>query len=225
MDLLSLVAVPAVVYLVIAAAVAIDVVIPALPGEVLVVSAGALAAAGHLDVVWAVVAATVGAIGGDLAVYGISRRTLPAALDRSRLGRRIHEKVTRAHDRMGSTSGAAIIAARFVPLGRTTVVAAAGIAGVRPRRFAVLALTGGLLWSSWTVGLGYVTGSVTDAPLWLQVAIGAAIGVVVGVWAGAVHTVVRTRRRMSARARAAAAAQLGSDEPSPSRAVPGQLVA
>ncbi|TDD99057.1 DedA family protein [Jiangella asiatica] len=216
MDLLSLVTVPVAAYLLIAAFVAIDAMIPALPGEVLVVSAGALAAAGHLDVVWAVVAATAGAIGGDLAVYGLSRRALPGALSRTRFGRRVVAGIGRAHDRLGSTSAVAIIAARFVPLGRTAVAAAAGIAGLRPRRFAVFALTGCLLWAGWTVGLGYVTGSVTDAPLWLQVAIGTAIGVLVGVWAGAAHTVMRTRRRMSERARSAAV-ENAPDEPSPSR--------
>ncbi|WP_051426498.1 DedA family protein [Jiangella gansuensis] len=217
MDLLSFVSVPLAAYLILAAFVAFDAMVPALPGEVLVVSAGALSAAGHLDVGWAVVAATAGAIAGDLAVYGLSRRALPGALGRTRLGRRIVERIERAHARMGSTSAVAITAARFVPLGRTAVAAAAGIAGVRPRRFATFAFAGCLLWAGWTVGLGYVTGTVTDAPLWLQVAIGAAVGVLVGVWAGAAHTVIRTRRRMSQRARAGAAVDHPPEEPSPSR--------
>lgn len=217
MDLLSFVAVPALAYLVIAAFVAIDAVVPAFPGEVLVVSSGALAAAGHLNVAWSIAAATLGAVTGDLAVHGMSRRALPGALERTRLGRRLKGKIARAHERMGSTGAAAIIAARFVPLGRTTVAAAAGVAGIRARRFAVIALVGGLLWASWTVALGYVTGTVTDAPLWLQVAIGAAVGVLVGVWAGAAHTVIRTRRRMSERARVGEAAAADRDEPSPSR--------
>lgn len=214
MDLLSFAAVPAVVYLVVAAFVAFDAIVPAVPGEVLVVSAGALAAAGHVNVAWAVAAAVAGAITGDLAVYAISRRTLPGALDRSRLGRRIRATVARTHARMGSTSAAAIVAARFVPLGRTTVSAAAGLAGVPPRRFAVLALTGGLLWATWTVGLGFVTASLTDVPLWLQIAIGTGIGVLVGVWAGTTHAIIRTRRRMSSRAQAA---EVIRDEPGASR--------
>lgn len=221
---MSFVAVPLLAYVVMAALVALDAMIPALPGEVLVISSGALAAAGHLDVLWAVVAATAGAILGDLAVFTIGRHRLPGVLDRSRLGRRIQATVDRAHARMGSTSAAAIIAARFIPLGRTTVSAAAGIAGVRPRRFALLALAGCTAWAGWGVGLGFVTGNVTDAPLWIQVAIGAAIGVLVGVWAGAVHTIARTRRRMTGRAQrnAGEARQADRDddvscEPGPSR--------
>lgn len=214
MDLLSFVAVPAVAYLIVAAFVALDAMIPALPGEVFVVSAGALAAAGHLDVAWAITAATAGAITGDLAVFTLSRHRLPAALDRSRLGRRIQARINRAHEQLGATSSAAIIVARFVPLGRTTVAAAAGLAGVRPRRFAVLSLTGCLLWAGWTVGLGYVTGAVTDAPLLLQVAIGVAIGTAVGIWAGTVHAITRTRRRMSSRAAAAAKSSAEANDPS-----------
>ncbi|WP_238992247.1 DedA family protein [Jiangella ureilytica] len=217
MDLLSFVAVPALAYLVIAAFVAIDAVVPAFPGEVLVISSGALAAAGHLNVAWSIAAATLGALAGDLAVHGMSRRALPRMLERFGVGRRLKARIARAHERMGSTSAAAIIAARFIPLGRTTVAAAAGVAGIGRRRFAAIAFAGGLLWASWTVGLGYVTGTVTDAPLWLQVAIGAAVGIVVGVWVGAAHTVIRTRRRMSERARAAEAAADSRDEPSPSR--------
>ncbi|PSL05452.1 membrane protein DedA with SNARE-associated domain [Haloactinopolyspora alba] len=197
---MSFVAVPVAAYLVMAALVALDALFPALPGEVFVVSAGALSAAGHLDLGWTVAAAAAGAVTGDLTVYAISRHRLPRVLDRSRLGRRIQASVDRAHARMGSTSAAAIIAARFVPLGRTTVSAAAGLAGIRPRRFAVLAAVGAASWASFTAGLGFVTGNVTDAPLLLQVAIGVAIGVVVGVWAGTLHTISRTRRRMSGRA-------------------------
>jgi membrane-associated protein len=49
-------------------------------------------------------------------------------------------------------------------------------------------------------GVGYVTGNVTDGPLPLQIAIGVGVGLLVGVWATAIHRVVLTRRRMSARA-------------------------
>ncbi len=224
MDLMSFVAAPLVAYLVMAAVVAFDGMIPAVPGEVFVVSAGALAAAGHLNVVWAVIAGTLGAITGDLAMYALGRRQLRDALGRSRLGRRVRSTVDRAHTRMGSTSAAAIVAARFVPLGRTTVSVAAGIAGIRPRRFVVFALIGCAAWASWTVGLGYVAGNVTDAPLWLQSAVGVAVGILVGVWAGAVHAVARTRRRMSGRALRsantagdAAAREEPAADPEPSR--------
>lgn len=223
MDLVSFVAVPALAYLVMAALVAVDAVIPAVPGEVAVISSGALAAAGHLNIVWAIVAATLGALAGDLTVHGLSRRALPGALERFRLGRRLKGKISEAHERMGSTSAAAIIATRFIPLGRTAAAAAAGVAGMRSRRFAVIAFAAGLLWSSWAVGLGYVTGSVTDAPLWLQVAIGVAVGVLVGVWAGATHTIIRTRRRMTERARAAESSD--REEPAPSRAAHPRLAA
>lgn len=204
MDLLAYAAVPLVAYLMVVAFVAFDAMIPAVPGEVVVISAGALAATGHLEVSWVVAAAALGAIAGDLTVYSISRSSLPGALDRSRIGRRIRTRINRAHAKMGSTSAAAIIAARFIPFGRTTAAAGAGLVGITPRRFVSLSLVGCVLWAAWTVGLGFVTGNVGGIGLWLQIAIGTAIGVLVGIWAGAVRTIAWTRRRLSGRAISAA---------------------
>lgn len=200
MDLLTFVAVPAAAYLLVVALVALDAMIPVVPSEVFVVSAGALSAAGHLQVGWAVAAAVAGAIAGDHVVYAVGRHKLPDVLERSRLGRRVNRSAERAHSRLGSTSGAAIIAARFIPFGRTAGAGAAGLAGVPARRFSSYSIVGALLWGAWMVGLGYVTGSVADVSLLTQVAIGVGVGLLVGVWAAAVHAVVRTRRRMSARA-------------------------
>ncbi|WP_129668928.1 DedA family protein [Phytoactinopolyspora endophytica] len=204
MDLLALVAVPVLVYVVIAALVAADAVVPIVPSEVAVVAAGTLAAAGELDVVAVLIAAAGGALVGDCAVYLIGRHTLPGVLARSRLGRRVQRSVERAYMRMGSASSAAIIAGRFIPLGRTASSAAAGMAGVSPQRFLLCGAIGGSAWASWMLGIGYVTGSVTDVPLWAQSAIGAGAAIVVGVWLATTRAIIRTRRHMSARARAAA---------------------
>ncbi|NED99074.1 DedA family protein [Phytoactinopolyspora halotolerans] len=203
MDLLALAAVPALAYMLIAALVAADAIVPVVPSEVAVVTAGTLAAAGRLDAVSVLVAAAAGAVAGDSIVYLIGRHALPGRLARSRLGRRMQHSVERAYARMGSASVAAIIAGRFVPLGRTASSAAAGLAGVAPQRFLLWGAIGGSAWASWMLGIGYVTGSVTEAPLWAQSAIGAATAIVIGVWFAAGQAVVRTRRRMSARAAAA----------------------
>lgn len=197
-----MVAVPAVAYLVVTAFVAFDAIVPAVPSEVFVVSAGALAAAGHLNVWWAGAAAALGAFAGDHAVYAVGRHKLPGVLDRSRFGRRVTRSVERTHARLGSATMAAVIAARFVPLGRTATTGAAGLAGMPLRRFSAASALGAPLWAAWMVGLGYITGSVADVPLWLQVGIGVGVGLLVGVWVAAVHAVIRTRRRMSARAAA-----------------------
>jgi membrane-associated protein len=192
-----LVAIPLAAYLVIAVLVALDAAIPAVPSELFVVSSGAFAASGELSVVWAVVAAAAGAWAGDHAVYGLGRHKPPTALDRSRLGRRAHRVVDRTYDRLGPANAATSGAGRFLPLGRTASAASAGLAGVPPRRFLVWSAVGSTAWASWLVGLGYVTGTATEAPLWLQSLIGAGVALIVGVWAAAVHAMLRTRRRLS----------------------------
>nr|WP_246221025.1 VTT domain-containing protein [Phytoactinopolyspora mesophila] len=169
---------------------------PAVPSEVFVVSSGAFAAAGELHLAWAVAAAAVGAVAGDHVVFGLGRHKLPGALDRFRLGRRARMSVERVYDRFGSASAATIVAGRFLPLGRTASAASAGLAGLAPRRFLIWSVVGSLAWASWLVGLGYLTGSVTEAPLWMQSLIGIGVALVVGVWAGAIRAIIRTRRRL-----------------------------
>ncbi len=204
-DIVTVAATPVVAYLLVMILVALDAVIPALPGEVAVISGGALSAAAHLGIGWVVAAAAVGAFAGDLTVYMVGRHRLPGVLGRTRPGRRITAGVKRANLRLGESRAAAIIAARFIPFGRTATAGAAGLAGVPARRFAAFSLIGAVTWSAWMSGVGYVTGNVTDGPLPLQIAIGVGVGLLVGVWATAIHRVILIRRRMSARAVASTA--------------------
>lgn len=181
MEVLTVVAAPAVAYLVIAALVAFDSVLPAIPSEVLVVAAGALAASGDLVAGWAVVAAATGAFVGDHLVYRIGRHGLSGVLARTWLGRQITRSVERVHSRFRAVSGAAIVAARFMPFGRTLGAGAAGLAGVPPSKFTAFSLVGVLLWATWLIALGFVTGTQTSWPLWFNVAIGMAVALVVGI--------------------------------------------
>lgn len=195
-DVLTLFAVPAVAYLVIVVLVAIDSVVPVVPSEVFVVAAGTLAAAGDLDLAPAVAAAALGAFVGDQVVYGIGRHKLHGILGRSRFGRRVLISVERTYTKFETASGAAIIAARFMPLGRTAGAGAAGLAGISRGKFSSYSAVGVTLWAAWLTGLGYVTGANTEGPVWLSVVLGLAVALVVGVWLAAIRAIVRTRRRM-----------------------------
>ena len=184
MDVLLVVAVPAVAYLIIASLVAFDSILPAIPSEVLVVAAGALASSGDLVAGWAVAAAAVGAFVGDHVVYRIGRHGLSGVLARTWWGRRVAQSVARVHDQFQAVSGAAIIAARFMPFGRTLGAGVAGLVGVRPSKFTVFSAIGVLLWAAWLTGLGFVTGTQTGWPLWISVLTGMAVAVVVGICVG-----------------------------------------
>jgi membrane protein DedA with SNARE-associated domain len=183
-------------------AVALDAFFPPLPAEVMVVTSGSLCADNRLLLPLALLAAALGCVLGDLAVYGLFRRRLTHLLDRFGWGRRVHRGIRTAVARGGRSSTlAAIVAGRFIPAGRTATMAAAGIADVPLRRVLRGVILGAVLWSVWMVGLGYVTGRTMGLPLWANTLIGMAVGILVGLVAA---TVFGARRRLAdSRARAA----------------------
>ncbi|HLT11048.1 MAG TPA: DedA family protein [Micromonosporaceae bacterium] len=199
MELVSLVATPLLAYLLVAGMVALDAVFPALPSDVAVVSAGAFAATGHLELGWAVAAIVAGAMAGDHIVYQVGRRGLPGVLDRTRLGRRLHDTVDRSiGGSPSSVSFATLAMGRFIPFGRTASAASAGLADVPLQRYAFISLVGAASWAAWMVGLGYVTGDATTGPVWLQVAVATAVGVTAAVLIAAAGQLIARRRRPSA---------------------------
>ncbi|MEH0109396.1 DedA family protein [Tersicoccus sp. MR15.9] len=175
-------------------AVAVDAFIPPLPAEVLTITSGAMSAHGDANFGLGWLAAFLGCWAGDLAVYILFRRRLTGLLVRWRWGRAVQRQLDAAIARAGrSATDAALIAARFLPGGRTASMAAAGISGVATRRVILLDAVGAALWAVWTVGLGFVTGSTADLPTWA----GALLGSVIGLSSGALIAAVlawRTRR-------------------------------
>jgi membrane-associated protein len=197
MDLAALVATPLLAYLLVVGLVALDATFPAIPSDAFVVSAGALAAAGHLDLAWAAIAVVAGAMTGDHLVYAVARHRLPGVLQRSRLGRRLQRNAERAYGRIEHVSTATLAMARFIPFGRTAAAATAGLVGIPPRRYVWISLLGASAWALWMVGLGYVVGDTTDGPLWLQVGIAVVVGFVVAAALAALQHFLAHRRGAS----------------------------
>jgi membrane-associated protein len=197
MDLAALVATPLLAYLLVVGLVALDATFPAIPSDAFVVSAGALAAAGHLDLGWAAVAVVAGAMTGDHVVYAVGRHRLPSVLERSHLGRRLHRNAERAYGRIDRVSTVTLAMARFIPFGRTAAAATAGLVGVAPRRYVWISLLGASTWAAWMVGLGYVVGDTTDGPIWLQVGIAVVVGFVVAAALASVQQALARRRARS----------------------------
>lgn len=171
-----------------------DAFFPPIPSEMLVITGGALAAEGSVNL-WLVGSlAAVASWLGDLLVFQLFKRRLSHVLDRWAWGRKIHRGIHRAIAKAGrSSTYGAIIGARFVPGGRLAASAAAGIAEVSSRGFSLCAGLGGLLWATWQAGLGFFTGSTTKLPFWVSSLIGVGVGLLIGVVVG----VIVTRRRGS----------------------------
>lgn len=131
-----------------------------LPGDSLLVVAGLYAAKGDLSLLWLNVLLIPAAILGDALSYQIGRRSGPRLFNRprSRFFRPDHLKA--AHDWYERHGGKTIVIARFMPVFRTFVPVAAGIAGMGYRRFAQFNVLGGALWVLSMTLTGYLLASV-----------------------------------------------------------------
>lgn len=129
-----------------------------LPGDSLLVSAGILAAAGHLSVTRLLVELTLAAIAGDALGYWMGRRWGPSLFNKeeSMLFRRSHlERTRRFFEKYGAK---AVVIARFVPIVRTFTPVLAGVGQMPYRTFAFYNVVGGLGWVHLTVLAGYFLG-------------------------------------------------------------------
>lgn len=135
-----------------------------LPGDALLLPAGALCAgSGHqappLELWQVLVCAAVGAVAGAQAGFLLGRRGGRALLARTS-NRRLKEGTARAEQILARYGyGKALVIGRFVPMLRTVLHPAAGALGVPTRIFTLWQVVGGLLWSQSLVLAGYALGS------------------------------------------------------------------
>ncbi|WP_332602437.1 DedA family protein [Arthrobacter sp. S2(2024)] len=166
-----------------------DAIFPPIPSEMLVITGGALAAEGRVNLWLVGLMAAVASWLGDMIVFQLFKRRLGHILDRWAWGRKVHQGIHRAIARAGrSSTYGAIIGARFIPGGRLAASAASGIAEVSSRGFSLCAGLGGLLWATWQAGLGYFAGSTTKLPFWASSLIGVGVGLLIGVVVGVIVT-------------------------------------
>jgi membrane-associated protein len=175
-------AVPAVAaYVVVLLCVAIDAVLPMMPGEAVVVTGGVLAAAGELQLAVLLPATVVGALAGDCTAFALGRRAGRAGLGRAlraRRGRRAIRWAASALDRRG---GPIVLAARFVPGGRTSAAVAAGFVRFPAGRYVGWSALAGVLWSMYAAGLGYLGGTVFTERPWAALLVALAVATAVGL--------------------------------------------
>lgn len=129
--------------------------IPA-PSEVIMPFAGALAAAGHLSLLGAILAGALGNLGGSLLAWGLAARFgKPLLLGP---GRRIGLRAGHlaSADRWFERYGLlAVFLGRLLPVVRTYISFPAGLARVEPVRFSLLTFVGALPWCAALAVAGY----------------------------------------------------------------------
>lgn len=175
-----------------ALAVAFTAFVPPFPAEVMVIASGAISA-DQLLPLWAVAAATVaGCLVGDVGLYVLFRYQFIRVLYRWRWGRRMHRMVLRTSIRAGkANTWMGLLLIRWLPGGRATSMASAGVMRLPWPRLIPLAGLGAVIWSAWLIGLGYITGTTTGLPPIVSTLMGLAIGTIVGL----VLALAVTRRR------------------------------
>ena len=188
--------------------VALENLFPPIPSEVVLPVAGYVASQGGMSLTWAIVAATIGAVVGAWALYGLG-----AWVGRERIRRWLEriplmevEDLDSAEGWFERHGGAAVLVGRCVPVVRSLISVPAGVERMNFARFTLYTLIGSALWNGGLVWAGNLLGSQWDDigrySDWLNAAVYVVIGVVLVrfVWT---RTGARAERRRASRASAA----------------------
>ena len=175
---------------------ALDVLVPIVPSESLLVAAAALSASGRLDVFLVAGAAAAGALLGDNVAFFCGR-----LLD-TRMRRwleatpRRRERLEWAEHQLDRRGGTIIIGARFIPGGRTVTMLAAGLLEMPWRRVVAFDIAAAVIWARYGTAIGYFGGTAfEDEPV-----IGIGVALALALVAGAV---IEVGRRLVGRLRSA----------------------
>jgi membrane protein DedA with SNARE-associated domain len=171
-----------------------DVLVPLVPSETAVITGGVLASRGDMHLSLLILAAALGAVGGDNTAYLLGRYFGEPVRRRFFAGDRAQERIRWAERQVTERGGSLIIAGRFIPGGRTVVTLASGSLRMRWRRFISFDVLAGAIWASYAALLGYFGGKAFERAPWkgLLLAFGIALAVT-----GCVEGVRWLRRRQA----------------------------
>lgn len=133
-----------------------------LPGDSLLFVTGLFISTGQIDIaLWlACVLLSVAAILGNLSGYWIGYKVGPSLFDRPGSKLLKPEHIAETHAFFEKYGPRAIVIARFVPVVRTFITAAAGVGRMDFRVFATYSAIGGVLWAAGLTTLGYFLGNI-----------------------------------------------------------------
>lgn len=182
----------------------LDAVVPVVPSETVVITAGVVAATGDLSLPLIIVAAAGGAFAGDNTAYLLGHRYGPRARERFFRGAKAQKRIGWAEQQLGERGGELIVVARFIPGGRTAVTLSAGTLRFPWRRFALFDVAAALGWASYAALLGYFGGRTFEHAAWKGLLLALTIALTV---AGGVELTRWYLRRRAARGRPAVEAE------------------
>jgi membrane-associated protein len=151
------------------------------PSEILVLSAGAVAATHGANPFLVVLAAAAGAVAGDHLGYQLGRTGGPTLGRVIPTSRRTVQVSDWGRDALTRRGGVILLGARYIPGGRTAVTFSAGAIGYPRRRFLVFDVIASLVWASYYCLAGYLGGTAFGDNPWIGIAVGLGIAVGVGL--------------------------------------------
>lgn len=176
----------------------LDAVLPVVPSETAVITAGVVAAGGHLSLPLVVVSATAGAVAGDNIAYLVGRRFGGTATRRFFKSDKARQRLCWARRQLGQRGGQLILVGRFIPGGRTVVTLSAGMLHFPWRRFLVFDVVAAFAWALYASALGYFGGRAFENAAWKGLLLALGVGFAVAGLVEAVRWVLRRRRDRNA---------------------------
>jgi membrane-associated protein len=178
-------------YLVVFAFAFLDALVPLVPSETALITAGVVAASGDLSLMLIIPAAALGAFLGDNCAYLIGRKFGHRAVDRFS-GAKGRRRFKWAEDQLDERGGELIVVGRFIPGGRTAVALSAGTLAYPWRRFIAFDVLAAVSWALYGSLLGYYGGKTFESFWGLVLALFTAFAI-----AGTIELVRWIRRRRS----------------------------
>ncbi len=138
------------------------VIMPFLPGDSLLFTAGLFARLGYLNISYLLLLLFAAAVLGDNTNYWIGRKIGLKALQLKIRGKKIvkEEYLTKTHSFFDKYGPKTIILARFVPIVRTFAPFVAGIAEMNYKKFLYFDVLGGVIWIGSLTLAGYFLGEI-----------------------------------------------------------------
>lgn len=171
----------------------LDALVPIVPSETAVITAGVVAAAGHLSLPLIIATAAGGAFVGDNLAYLIGSRFGSAVVHRFFGGEEAHQRIEWAERQLQERGGQLIVVGRFIPGGRTAVTLSAGLLAFAWKRFVPFDAAASLVWAVYGSLLGYFGGRAFEAA-WKGLLLALALAFALGGLVEAIRWVRRRRR-------------------------------
>ena len=143
----------------------LDAIIPLVPSETIVITAGVLSSSGDMSLPLVIAFAAAGAFLGDNTAYLIGRHYGDPIKRRFFSSDKAKKRLGWADRQLEERGGEIIVIARFIPGGRTAVTLSAGGLKMPWPRFATFDAVAAVIWASYAALLGYIGGKrFEDAP-------------------------------------------------------------